>query len=150
MDKDNQAGKLGARGWIIGFFDGEGYIGLWKRADHRADYKDTYRPSVVIANTDEKTILYLSEQLKSFGVPNHIKSRQPTKSGWRKYWTVEINGFERLKKFLDFVGDDCVTKNRQVALVKEFIDRRSAVYKNVPYIPRDHEIYEQLKLLKRA
>lgn len=149
MDRDNHAGKLSTKGWIIGFFDGEGYIGLWKRTDHRVGYKDTYRPSVVIANTDEKTINYLSEQLKEFGVPSYIKSR-PGKGNWRPYWTVEINGFERLKKFIAFIGNDSVTKKEQVLLVKEFIDRRSLGDKNVPYIAREHEIYEKLKLLKRA
>lgn len=149
MDRDNHAGKLSIVGWIAGFFDGEGYIGLWKRTDHRINYKDTYRPSVVIANTDEKTIIYLSEQLKSLGIANYIKAR-PAKNNWRRSWVVEINGFKRLGKFVDFIQDYTITKKEQVALVKEFIDRRSAVDKNVPYIARDHEIYEKLKLLKRA
>ncbi len=150
MDRDNHAGKLSTIGWIAGFFDGEGYIGLWKRTDKRQPhYKDTYRPSVVIANTDKKTIDYLSEQLKSFNVTHYIKYR-PSKKGWRESWVVEVNGFERIKKFIDLISEYTVTKKEQVALVKEFLNRRSAVYKNVPYIERDHEIYEQLKLLKRA
>ena len=151
MDRDNHAGNLSTIGWIAGFFDGEGYIGLYKRTDHRVNYKDTYRPNVVFANTDEKTIVYLSEQLISFGVPNYIKtSKSKIHENWRQYWTVNITGFKRLKKFIDFIQDYTVTKKEQVVLIKEFLDRRSAVYKNVPYIPRDHEIYEQLKLLKRA
>jgi hypothetical protein len=149
MDRDNHAGKLSTIGWIAGFFDGEGYIGLWKRTDHRVGYKDTYRPSVVIANTDKKTIDYLSEQLLSFGITNHIKYR-PSKKSWRESWVVEINGFKRLKKFIDFIEEHCITKKEQVLLVKEFIERRMAVFKNVPYIERDHEIYEKLKLLKCA
>ena len=149
MNRDNHAGKLSTIGWIAGFFDGEGYIGLWKRTDHRVGYKDTYRPSVVIANTDKKTIDYLSEQLLSFGITSYIKYR-PSKKGWRESWVIEINGFKRLKKFIDFIEEYCITKKEQVSLVKEFINRRSALYKNVPYVERDHEIYEQLKLLKRA
>lgn len=149
MDRDNHAGKLSTIGWIAGFFDGEGYIGLWKRTDHRVGYKDTYRPSVVISNTDEKTITYLSEQLKLFQIAHYVKYR-PSRKTWRPSWVVEINGFERLKKFIDFIGEYSITKKGQIDLVKEFLDRRSAVHKNVPYIERDHEIYEQLKLLKRA
>lgn len=150
MDRDNQAGKLSTIGWIAGIFDGEGYIGLWKRTDHRPTYKDTYRPSMVIANTDEKTISYLSEQLKLFGIAHYVKTRQPTKAHWRRYWTVEINGFKRLQKFINFIEDYCITKKEQVLLVKEFIDRRSLVNKNIPYTARDHEIYEKLKLIKRT
>jgi LAGLIDADG-like domain len=149
MDRDNHAGKLSTIGWIAGFFDGEGYIGLWKRTDHRVNYKDTYRPSIVIANTDKKTIDYLSEQLISFGITNYIKYR-PSKNAWRESWVVEINGFKRIKKFIDFIEEYTVTKKEQVLLVKEFLERRMAVYKNVPYIERDHEIYEKLKLLKCA
>lgn len=149
MDRDNQAGKLGTIGWIAGFFDGEGYIGLWKRTDHRINYKDTYRPQVTIANTDKKTIDYLSEQLKILNIAHFVKTNNPRNEKWRTYWTVEITGFKRLGKFVNFILDHCVTKREQVLLVKEFIDRRSLVDKNVPYIARDHEIYEQLKLLKR-
>ena len=83
MDRDNHAGKLITIGWIAGFFDGEGYIGLYKRTDHRANYKDTYRPSVVIANTDEKTIVYLSEQLLSLGITNYIKHHKPKNIKWQ-------------------------------------------------------------------
>ena len=150
MNRDNHAGKLSAIGWIAGFFDGEGYIGLWKRTDHRVGCKDTYRPSAVIANNDKKTIDYLSEQLTSFGIAHYIKHRPSRKENWRENWVVEINGFKRIKKFIEFIHEYCVTKKDQVTLVKEFIDRRSQCYKNVPYISRDHEIYEQLKLLKRT
>ena len=147
MNRDNQAGKINTIGWIAGFFDGEGYIGLWKRSDNRG-YKDTYRPSVVISNTDEKTIVYLSEQLILNGVPNHIKERK-SRNGWRKSWVVEISGFERIKKFIYFIEEHVITKRSQVEIMKEFINKRSSVCKNTPYDDRDHEIYEQLKLLKR-
>jgi len=150
MDRDNQAGKIGAIGWISGFFDGEGYIGLWKRTDHKRGYKDTYRPSVVMVNTHKVTIEHLSKLLDSYEIPHYIKVHTPEKRSWREYWTVEISGFERIKKFISLVEDTVITKKIQVELMKEFLERRSSVTKNTPYIERDHQIYEELKQLKRT
>lgn len=150
MDRDNHAGKNITIGWIAGMFDGEGYIGLWRRTDHRENYRDPYRVQMTISNTDKPTIVYLSEQLKLLGIPHHIKSQRRGTVKWRENWCVTISGMRRLKKFVDFFEEHCVTKKEQIALVKEFIDRRMAVNKNVPYCNRDHEIYEQLKLLKRG
>lgn len=148
MNRDNHAGKTEDANWLGGFFDGEGYIGLYKRNDHRPSRRLSYRASVVIANTDKETIDRTSEILHSFNIPHRI-CLAPSKNGWRECWTVKIDGLKRMEKFVYFIEKYCFTKRHQVSLMKEFVEKRMAVNKNVPYSKRDHEIYEELKRKKR-
>mgnify|MGYP001576198178 CR=1 FL=1 len=145
MNRDNQAGKVSVLGWIAGFVDGEGYIGLWKS---KIKNKYTYVPVMSISNTHHESISYLSEQLKILNIGNHIYIRNVENPKWRQRMVLEIRGMKRIKSLIEAIKPFSITKKSQLELLEEYINKRMEKSMNQPYGKYEEDVFEKLKLLK--
>lgn len=144
MNRVNQAGKAFVIGWIAGFVDGEGYIGLWKS---KIKNKYTYVPTMSVSNTHHESINYLSEQLKILNIGNHIFVRNVENPKWRQRMVLEVRGMKRIKSFIETIKPYSITKKSQMELLESFILKRMEKPMNQPYGEYEEDVFEKLKLL---
>jgi len=149
MNRDNQAGKADA-GWLAGFFDGEGYIGLWKGRNKKYV---TYGPRIKIFNIHRATMEHFASQMKLLGLPFFMWARKPQKATQQLGWYIEIQGHKRVKKFIEVLLPHVVLKKEQMELMLEYINYRLSVLPNFRddrrYGSYDEEVFQKMKELKR-
>ena len=116
-------------GWIAGFIDGEGHLGL--NIQQRKDRgRLQVAPRIVIVQSCKATTEYLNGVLKDLGVGSHIKAKKnyysPTQ---RQQYSVNVIGYQRVGKFFDAVPSKLfITKRPQAILLEGFTRYRLSVY----------------------
>jgi hypothetical protein len=143
------AGKIFWLGWLTGFIDGEGTIGiryLGKRSGGENDGRfHQMSPSLQITSTDLLAIEKAHEILGSWGVGSFIYHRNRlNKTPSHVLW---CSGYKRLYAALSLVTSFLVIKKQQAQLVRELVERRKDIARNTPYSERDIEISRQVREL---
>jgi hypothetical protein len=128
------------KGYIAGFLDGEGYIGINKSRSCVFGL----RPRICITNT-RKDALEIIRGWLGFGViyENRSRERDPRHN---PEWTLEINGYGSLKSLLKAIAPYLIIKRRQAELLLRFLDLDPL---NSEHVAVALEIYVEMKKLNK-
>ncbi|GEM_PF-1875634 len=146
---DNQQGKVTVTdlAWLAGFVDGEGTITL---SDRRYLNK-RISPHFILTNTHFASLDHALDIIGRAGINAHVLQKaEPKKAGnYRPAGTIELAGFERVRKLLVLLQPYLVTKERQTAIVLEFIARRQAQPRFEPVTIEDLEALREIRKLNK-
>lgn len=136
---DNQQPSISSfeYGWMCGIIDGEGCFGLWSRGGNR---NHEFKPGFRLSNTSKAVIDAFSNLLDRMAVPYHIVYYKARNERSKEYWTISIEGFKRLKRFLPVIKDALVEKKPQADLIWEWILSRDSKWHVLSYNERELEI----------
>jgi len=117
-------------GWFAGFVDGEGAVGITKRNRMKRDKTPfiTYKPHLIITNTEYILIERMMYILDKMDVPYHISEKvENSKSNRKTYWILSIDGQNRVMKVLPWLTpylQSC--KRHKAGLVMKYCNSRKA------------------------
>lgn len=144
-------------GWLAGFIDGEGYIGISNGGNHPNSKIKTVRVELNVVNTDEAMIQRYVRIIKTLGINPFIKQRKNPKKNGKPYIQVMVHRmaqcYRLLKAVLPFLTG---SKQERGTLIFEFLESRLEKAKilpgtSIPYTNREIEIIiECIKLQKRG
>lgn len=134
--------------WLAGFYDAEGCVRVNKSV--RKNGYTTYRPVVVINNTDVVTIDYCISLLKNHNINMHVHESSPTTTR-QKIKYVEVSRITKVIELCDLLMPYLITKYDEFKLIREFCMSRKHRFiesgvKNNKLFYNDYEIglYEKL------
>ena len=113
--------------------------------------KYIYKPMVGIGNTNHGLIEKCHTILDTFMVGHYVNRNWKKENGNNKSQSaIVITGIKRVKRFLDVFGD-CLAKEKQVTLVRKWIESRIGKYRQIPYSAEElHTIEEIYKANQRG
>lgn len=154
-NSDNQQVTTFEIGWLIGFIEGEGSLGLYWGAA-----RNQIRPVLMITNTDYALVEYGMSIIHKMGVGcfiyKHTMNKLPRH--WKQRYDIHVHGIKRLGKFLEMLIPlwpiDTI-KKRKAKIVLEFCQsrltnplvRRGHGSRETRYTQEEHEIFERVKNL---
>lgn len=160
---DNQQGKVTEfeRGWLTGFFDGEGSVYVSIRSPRSNDPNNRgklqfVRPECKVSATDTESLERMHDILTRANIGHHISWARPkgaTRDGrlYKMAWTITISGVKRANVFLEWIADELVTKRERALLCREFIRSRLAQpSRQMPYSDAEMEIVRQMRALNAS
>lgn len=121
---DNQQVMEAEIGWLAGFFDGEGYIGL--RVELHTKQGIVYiRPEMNLGNCDEAMIQKAADIAKRLGVNLHISFSRLKNRKRKKFWKLQTRSQAKLVKLFSVLIPHLTgEKQERTAIVIEFCERR--------------------------
>ena len=138
---DNQQERLEVRlGWLGGAIDGEGCVHLSKRYVHK---RLTYRPRLVIVNTDQS---FCEEVIDIFNIckfPHYVCKRYGKTK--RTSWSVEIQGLKRLYKALPVIIPYLISKRQRAEFLLKYIKYRLFLKAKSAIDEKDHVVYLRMR-----
>lgn len=143
---NQQALTMSEKGWLCGFFDGEGNANLNVCQNHSAlKSKTTKRHTIIIPrlnviNTDYETIMHWKRLWERVWVGNHIQIRRRNNPKHSPCYAATIQGHKRCKKAIPILLAGCVTKKPILAVMQEWLDHREQHYH---YSLKDYELYQK-------
>ena len=140
--------------WLAGFLDGEGTISLgrkWQRSKFPvAVTRIGLRAEISVGGTDLASLERIEEILRSWGIRCHVSWRVQKSSRWKPFWKLRVDSQERIARLLDHVGPYLVTKGRQAALMRRFIQSRGGLRgKTHEYTEAERAIAAAMRLLNQ-
>lgn len=144
MELANQQVTQFELGWLLGFIEGEGSVGLYWNQTRKQIY-----PVVVLVNTEHSLIEEASRILHLIGVGNYVKGHTMTgkKAHWKKRYDIYISGIKRCNALIEKLLPVWTTetaKRSKAGLVSEFC--RSRLSNPTPqcgrYTLREHELID--------
>ena len=143
---DNQQAITGFEiGWICGFFDGEGCVGMNIAGNYSAMKKLKTRrhtimvPRLVATNTDYEAIMYYKELFQRAGVGIHIQTGRKNHPKHKPVYRATINGHKRVLKALPFLKG-CVIKKNLLEILSRWLKHRE---EECHYSLKDYEFYQE-------
>ena len=113
-------------GWLAGFIDGEGYIGIsqYKTRNRRTSYSC----AIQICNTDEAMILKAQKIIQKMGINPYIKAdgyKLKNKESHKNVWTLKVHRMNKIIPILETVNPYLTgTKKERGELVLEYCQSR--------------------------
>jgi hypothetical protein len=92
------------KGWLCGFFDGEGYVGMNICGNYSAMKKLKTRrhtimvPRLILSNTDYAAIMKYSDLMNRAGIGVHIQTGRKGNPKHKPIYRANINGHKRVSK----------------------------------------------------
>lgn len=139
------------KGWLAGFIDGEGYIGITyqlKRATRQSSQTPRYHPYLIVTNTKKEPLLFIQELIgagKIYELPNPSHKHKAS-------FQYKLAQMSILDDVLTTLIPHLRLKRKQAIIVKKFIAHRSIVIKHTgrgsrgstSFDSTDAELYQQL------
>jgi len=151
---DNQQTLSDAeKGWLAGFFDGEGCVGMNISGNHSAMKKKNTRrltimvPRLLLGNTDYPSIMKYVELLKRADVGVHLATKKRGNPKHKQIYLTTINGHKRCKKAIPILIEYSITKKAQLEVLTRWIKHREETYH---YSIKDYEMYMEWSRLVNA
>ncbi len=150
---DNQQGKVSdiEIGWLSGLFDGEGCVDFQQSKSSYCKKKDRqgldvyYYPRVRICMTHANTLLRVKKILSDLFMAHHISWRYPQKKENKSSWSLEIVGFQRVKKFLLYITPYLLTKKKDAENMIDFIQLRESHVQHDGYSEKESSLIEKMR-----
>ena len=139
-------------GYLAAMIDGEGCITIERGGNRRLNGVTGLQPKVIVTNTNEAIVEYVSNLFNRLGVTPYIKSQEigygthPRRK--RCYW-VTIQGLTKTAKILNAIKPYLVGKLAQAQLVLDFIAFRgdAQLAKGKPYGETEWKILDRIRAL---
>jgi len=160
---DNQQGKVTEleRGWVAGFFDGEGSVYISMRAPRVNDKNNRgklqfVRPECKMSATDTESLERMHDILTRAEIAHFISWRRPggsTRDGvlYRMAWTITISGIKRTHRFLEWISDALTTKRERAELCRAFINSRlNQPSRQMPYTDSEMDFVQRMRNLNAS
>jgi len=109
-----------SRGYVAGFIDGEGTIGLYKHKDKRIESGYSISAVVKISNTDKDILIKFQKQFG--GAIKKVQSTTP--NGQKEVYSLAFYNFKKIQKILQYIKNDLILKRKQAKLMLEFCQSR--------------------------
>lgn len=149
------------RGWVAGFFDGEGSVYISMRAARENDRNNRgkgqfIRPECKISATDIESLEKMHDILTRAGIPHFISWHRPkgsTREGvlYRVAWSIVISGIKRTDRFLEWITDALTTKRERAELCRAFVaSRLSQPSPQTPYLDSEMDLVRQMRSLNAS
>lgn len=108
--------------YLAGIIDGEGWIGLQKRLQHKWI---TYKPALRVTNTDANIINRVYEIWEMIGVSGHIydNEQSPSVPNGKQIMNLQLNKQTDIQKVLGEVIPYLVGKKSRAIMLKRFLDK---------------------------
>lgn len=133
------------RGWLSGFFDGDGSVGFYDRGDRPSTTK-----YLVATNTDKSIIKFAEKCLKKLDIGFNIYKCKKRKRKWKPAYMLYIARGDSIKKFGKLVGFRSKRKAKNLDELVEWINRpRNYRNGSVPTKEQLEELYLGDKLSMR-
>ena len=162
---DNQQVTQAELGWLAGFIDGEGYMGLRIHKYANGSRKLTsgkypiIRPEFAICNTDKETINKVVDVAEKIDVNLYVRETNPAGIK-RRVYTAQTKGINKCLRLLEPIKPHLIGgKRKRAELMIEFCKLRISaksfhnLYGNggtyKPYSDRELEIWEEIQPLMR-
>lgn len=144
------------KGWLAGFIDGEGYIGITyqlKQATKQSSQTPRYHPYLIITNTKKESLLFIKKLIgagRIYQLPNYSHKHKIS-------FQYKLTQMNILSDVLTALIPHLRLKDRQAAIVNEFIVRRATMIKRTgrgsrgltSFDSTDETLYRQLLGLNR-
>jgi hypothetical protein len=144
---DNQQELNGFEiGWLCGFFDGEGYVGMNITNNYSAmknlntRRKTIIIPRLIVSNTDYPAVMFFKNLLNRAGVGVHILTGRKNSPKHKTIYRGEIHGFKRVSSALPIFLNGCVIKKPALEVISRWILHRKDEYQ---YSLKDYEFYQE-------
>jgi len=163
---DNQQVASSEIGWLAGFFDGEGYIGL--RVEYHKGMDKVYiRPEMNMGNTDQAMTEKAVDIARRMGTNLHIRKAALKKRKEKWFWVAQTRSQAKISRlFTQLMPYLTGRKQERTRLVVEFCDSRmnqKAIDRhlelkipglkgnghNKPYTDHQLNIFEQVQPMMR-
>lgn len=148
---DNQQATEFELGWLMGFIEGEGAIGLYWNQIRMQIY-----PVIILVNTEKPLINEANRILKAMGVGNYVKPHKITssKANWKDRYDIYISGIKRCNKLISLLlpfWTIASPKRKRAQLVQEFCQSRLShpIPEKDRYTLREHEILKEFQAFNR-
>lgn len=155
-EMDNQQVTQYEIGWMAGFIDGEGYIGISMNGNHKTNSTKTVKVELNVCNTDESMIQKYVEIANRLGVNPYV-SEKNYRGCKKNVFRATVHRMAPLKRMLDVIMPHLTGQKRiRAELINRFLDlrmRKSAQMPGVaiPYSKEEIDIIHScLKLQKRG
>ena len=135
--------------WLAGFYDGEGCLMLSKSTSKGYI---RYSPQIDLVNTNHVVMQAIVDFLASHDISvyvnyskQHRKFHRDANRCHKQRMYIRIARMANVKRFLQYIEPHLILKQANAQLLLEFVCSRAEGY--VRTSDRDHEIYNELKLL---
>jgi len=149
MDTGRQSAGNEQLDWMAGIIDGEGSLMLHKRSQTKGG-KFSLRPIATIANTHKPTIDRCYSILTELGIGPYLCTNRPKNGKYPPQYSLFVNGYKRMGKFLEVFRERLFTKRHQADLLDEFIKSRDGAHPGKPYTPREAQIADEIKFANNS
>jgi hypothetical protein len=148
MNRDNsQANTFFEKGWVVGIFEGEGWVVLNKQLLPSKNYR--YVPVIGMNNTSQEVIDRYIEILKKNNIGVWVGKRRFLETNNKDQWVTNVNGFQRCKKWIDLFLEDIHHKKSQLELLKKYIQFREKLNNSNACGETEEQIYLEIKKLNQ-
>lgn len=138
--------------WLAGVLDSDGSIGMTQNS------AGSYVVQVQVTNTDHRLLDRVRGVYAGLGVKHRIGllTNGATNVKHARALNICVGKFDQVLLLLEVVGPFMVSKFDRAALAAEFCRLRIAAMAKsrganaVPYGPREHEIFAEMKKLQKA
>lgn len=138
--------------WLAGFYDAEGCVRINKSV-RKKEYT-TYRPVIVLNNTDMETMDYCVLLLKEFDINMYVRDSAPTTSR-KKIRFIEVSRITKVIELCNLLLPYSLNKYDELVLLKKFCESRQKRFlqnnttnKKLPYNSFEISLYEKLRKYK--
>ena len=126
--------------WFGGMVDGDGCITF--EANHKG-----WSPAFIVTNSNKALIESTVQLLKQQELPYYIKTKFRKSKKHKVAYDVKVSGLKRIQKILKILFPYLRVKNRQAALIQEFIGSRQQKPKNEKYASNELALIKKVKAL---
>lgn len=148
MDRDNsQTNTLFDLGWVVGIFEGEGWVVLNKQLLPSGNYR--YVPVIGMNNTSQEVVDRYVDIMKKNNVGVWVGKRRFLETKNKDQWTTNIRGFERCKKWIELFLEHIHHKKSQLELIREYIKYREKLTVHDKTGEIEENMYLKLKKLNQ-
>ncbi len=147
MDDTGRQSAGNLLGWLAGFIDADGMIGIHRQPTSAQTV--TYVPEVAVTTTCLRTADHLSAVFEAIDVPVYRQLRKVTKPNWSDRHALTIRGMKRVSKILPLILPYLVTKQGEAEMLMEFITSRRSQSPREPYRERELALIAAIKAAKR-
>lgn len=135
--------------WLSGFYDGEGCL-MMSKSTSKGYIR--YAPQIDLVNTNHVVMQAIVDFLQQHNISvyvnyskAHAKFHRDANRQHKQRMYIRIARMANVKLFLQYIEPHLILKKLNAQLLLEFVNTRATGY--VKTSQRDHELYNQLKLL---
>ena len=109
------------RGWLRGFYDGEGWVTFWRGLNKKRGWA-TVTKEVGVGNTDLSLMVRCEEYLRAFSIrANRMLTVSKSKEGFRDFHRLLISNNENIARFSAEIGFGSQEKTKKLEAILAFI-----------------------------
>jgi len=136
------------KGYIAGFVDGEGWIGLHTgKMKYKGQTTIRLEPCVKVSNTNLEAFKFISKLIGAKHVS--VDNVRQTTMNRKALWDLRMQRHKEICAFLKIFKDLLVIKKNQAKLLLKFCKSRLSKGRGIPYSDEEVQIYHELKELNK-